>query len=371
MGEQTPDEFDITDARKIYRPESVGIGDYPMDSHAVRPKAADDTQTFGEGEWYLVQRTPWHQLPFGVCVPKKLDNVFVTTAVSSTHVSFGTYRMEPVRMAFGQAAGIAAKIAIQFHKTGREVPARQIQDELLPHTANPYGDPNIVLHYFSDVPPTHKYYRAIQYLASRGFLPDADSDNKFLPDKPVTPAELQDWLNRLGTRANPVKLIRSGKKPPIDIPLYAPSYMGSVKAYKFALLRVRQTATVNRADFLFNLWMVLQYGPEQGANPINPYTDVKEPPHGGNIAGIFVSQICILHECGIDSRLWDSWGAYAPDGRLRLQPNKPITRGEAFAAFYIAQIGLGPLFNDHPIDGVNGRYVPPAPKYTSVSVDSR
>ncbi len=370
LGEQTPDEADITDARKIHRPESVGIGDYPMDSHAVRPKTDNDTRHMGEGEWWLVQQTPWHQLPFGICVPLQLDNVFVTTAVSSTHVSFGTYRMEPVRMVLGQAAGIAASIAIRFHKIGREVPVRQIQDELLPHAANPYGDPNSVLHYFSDVPPTHRYYRAIQYLASRGFLPEGAGD-KFLPDQPATSAELSRWLDLLASRGNTGLWVPDVKKGR-DRVIWrdSPAYMGFGKIRKF---RQGFEGSVTRGAFLHVLSQLLPDHLPENIDQKNPYTDLADdnpptkvdtPP--GDVVNIetsdFVWRISTLAAWGVDSRLWDSWEAYAPDGRLRLQPEKPITRGEAFATFYIMQIGLGPLFNDHPVDGVNGRYVPSAPR---------
>ena len=48
-----------------------------MDSHAVRPKTDWSTPDMGEGEWWLYQYTPPHELPLGVIVPKALDNVFV------------------------------------------------------------------------------------------------------------------------------------------------------------------------------------------------------------------------------------------------------------------------------------------------------
>src|SRR5205085_8754758 len=102
---QLPTEADITKSRAYSRPESIGIGDYPMDSHAVRPKTDWTTPDMGEGEWWLYRQTPWHELPFGITVPLGIDNLFVSTAVSSTHVSYGTYRMEPVRMALGEADG--------------------------------------------------------------------------------------------------------------------------------------------------------------------------------------------------------------------------------------------------------------------------
>src|SRR5205085_6025739 len=47
-GEQLPVEREITEARKIIRPESIGLGDYPMDSHAVRVKTDWNTPDMGE-----------------------------------------------------------------------------------------------------------------------------------------------------------------------------------------------------------------------------------------------------------------------------------------------------------------------------------
>ena len=157
IGEQLPVEADVINAHSFARPESIGIGDYPMDSHAVRVKTDWTTPDMGEGEWWLYKETPWHQLPLGILIPKGLDNVFVTTAVSSTHVSFGTYRLEAVRMQFGQAAAIASYLCIRYHKSARNVPARQIQDELLPHAANLQADPDLKLTYLSDVKPTERH----------------------------------------------------------------------------------------------------------------------------------------------------------------------------------------------------------------------
>src|SRR5205814_1716519 len=155
------------------------------------------TPDMGEGEWWLYQYTPPHELPLGVIVPKSLDNVFVTTAVSSTHVSFGTYRMEPVRMAFGQAAGIGAYYCIRYGLAAREVPARQIQDDLLPHVANPLGDSDVILTYFSDLKPDNPHYWFIQYMAARGFR---SQDDTFRPEAPTTRGELAQWLTLLAAR---------------------------------------------------------------------------------------------------------------------------------------------------------------------------
>ena len=333
VGEQLPDEADIAEARQIVRPESVGIGDYPMDSHAVRPRVPGDTRTMGEGEWWLAQQTPWHQLPYGVMVPRQLENVLVTTAVSATHTAFGTYRMEPIRMAFGQTAGIAAYFAIRYRLPMRDVPTRQIQDELLPHFANPNAAPNVVLHYFPDLAPTHPHYRAIQYLAARGFLPDGDN---FAPDAPVTFAELERWINLLAERTP-----NAGD---------APAYMGTVRDTYDVLLPYHLAGSqITRREFLAALRQL--FDPNQTAPySANHYDDAPED-----------ADAAVMYDYGIDSRLWDSWEAYAKNGRLRLAPDTWISHTEAFAALYLAQIYLGPGFSDHPADGRNGRRVPAAP----------
>jgi hypothetical protein len=67
-----------------------------------------------------------------------------------------------------------------------------------------------------------------------------------------------------------------------------------------------------------------------------------------------------LYDRHIDSVLWDNWDAIAPDGKLRFQPDAPLRHDALFATLYLAQIGLGPSFYDNPVDGRNGRAVPPA-----------
>ena len=51
------DETDILDARKLVRPDAIGIGDYAMDSHAVSPKTDWTTADMGEGEFYLMDHS--------------------------------------------------------------------------------------------------------------------------------------------------------------------------------------------------------------------------------------------------------------------------------------------------------------------------
>jgi hypothetical protein len=51
------------------------------------------------------------QVPYGAMLPKKIDNLLVPVALSSTHIAMSVLRMEPLWMTTGQVAGAAAAIA--------------------------------------------------------------------------------------------------------------------------------------------------------------------------------------------------------------------------------------------------------------------
>ena len=67
-----------------------------------------------------------------------------------------------------------------------------------------------------------------------------------------------------------------------------------------------------------------------------------------------------LYANHIGPTLWDNWNAFTTDGRMLFRPAAALTHAQVFTALFLAQKALGPLFNDHPLDGRNGRYVPPA-----------
>ena len=51
------------------------------------------------------------QIPYGAMLPKRIHNLLVPVAMSSTHVAMSVLRMEPVWMTTGQIAGLAAATA--------------------------------------------------------------------------------------------------------------------------------------------------------------------------------------------------------------------------------------------------------------------
>ncbi len=333
LGESLPDETDIEKARNLTPSFSIGLGDYPMDSHAVRKKVDYSTPDMGEGEWWLYQHTPWHSLPYGVMLPKSLDNVFVTTAVSSTHVSFGTYRLEPVRMAFGQAAAIASELCIRYHLKAREVPVRQIQEELLPHIANKTGDPNIKLVFMSDIKPGAPHYRAIQYLSTHGFQ---FSPEMLKPDAPTTVGELAACLTQLVKRAAP-------GKPNSDYHPYlgAPADVNELEKLQSITDKNRAASRSEIIRWIANI-LPACVGRTAKSGESQRYADVSTAED--RIA------IDMLGAWDIDSTLWDGWESFAPDGKLLLKPDSTLSHEKLFQTLYPIQLTLGPLFDDNPQD---------------------
>ena len=65
-----------------------------------------------EGVLWYPERTPCPavagQIPYEALLPKNIDNLLVPVGLSSTHIGMSVVRMEPVWMATGQAAGLAA-----------------------------------------------------------------------------------------------------------------------------------------------------------------------------------------------------------------------------------------------------------------------
>jgi hypothetical protein len=337
------DETDIDHAREKIRPNAIGIGDYPMDSHAVEPKTNWTTGDLGEGEFYLPQYTPWHQVPYNIMLPKRVDNVFVPTAVSATHVAYGTLRLEPVRMHFGEAAGIAAYICVRYGVTPREVPARQIQAELLKRHPQPQAKTRMdivrarpelaqptLLYMFSDIQRTHRKYRAVEWLAARGFYPTPAPAKRapsaglaaspFQADAPIRTTEALTLLKKLAQRV-------TGPDDPQPV---------------LVTTGISETSNgwLTRAGAATLLSKFMGWTAPSGAAH---YADIApgSPEYGPSEA---------LYANWIDSRNWDDKFAFSPEGKLYFHPDQAITNAQFAELLYLAAIHFGPLWEDHPLD---------------------
>jgi hypothetical protein len=115
--------------------ESVAIGVYGIDAHRVQGPDNRKEPAYGkgaaEGTLHLHDATGPYQIPYGTLVPKQHNGILFPVGISSTHVAICSVRMEPVWSALGQAAGVAAALAIDNKQELRDVTVEDIQDELL------------------------------------------------------------------------------------------------------------------------------------------------------------------------------------------------------------------------------------------------
>ena len=133
-GEYTLTEHDITCTNeKIseHHPDTIAIGEFPIDSFPCRKKQPQDTVVLEGYLGMLDSITRPYEIPYRIMIPESVDGLIVPVAASTTHVAFSSIRMEPTWMALGQAAGTAAALAIKHGTSFRKVPIPELQSQLL------------------------------------------------------------------------------------------------------------------------------------------------------------------------------------------------------------------------------------------------
>ncbi len=93
--------------------DPVGMAAYGMDSHNVQRYVDANGYVQNEGN-VEAHGFPPYPVSYRSIVPNKNEctNLLVPVCVSSTHIAFGSIRMEPVFMILGQSAATAAALAI-------------------------------------------------------------------------------------------------------------------------------------------------------------------------------------------------------------------------------------------------------------------
>lgn len=114
--------------------ESIGMGSYTIDSHNIQRYITPEGYVQNEGD--IGVHVKPYKIPLGTILPKQQEcsNLLVPVAVSSSHIAFGSIRMEPVFMILGQSAATLAGLALDGNKdvheiTYDELSARLIEDK--------------------------------------------------------------------------------------------------------------------------------------------------------------------------------------------------------------------------------------------------
>ncbi|HEY8374160.1 MAG TPA: FAD-dependent oxidoreductase [Pseudonocardiaceae bacterium] len=111
---------DILSARKF--DDVVAHGAYPVDIHNP------------EGAGTVLRRVPrgeFYDIPLRCLLPRGTERMLVAgRCISGTHVAHSSYRVMPIAMATGQAAGVCAGLAVRAGRVPRDVPSAAVQEEL-------------------------------------------------------------------------------------------------------------------------------------------------------------------------------------------------------------------------------------------------
>jgi hypothetical protein len=113
-------------------PQSVGMGSYNMDSHNCMRYVTKDGFVQNEGDIQVSPGGPY-RISYLSIVPKKgeCSNLLVPVCVSSSHIAYGSIRMEPVFMVLGQSAATAAAIAMDDNIDVQKVAYAKLRKQLL------------------------------------------------------------------------------------------------------------------------------------------------------------------------------------------------------------------------------------------------
>ena len=115
----------------LTKPDPIGMGSYNMDTHNSQRYVEVDGTVQNEGDTEVP--TIPYQISYRVLVPKasQCKNLLVPVCASASHVGYGTLRLEPIYMIMGEAAGVAAKMAIDQRQTVQGIDTKKLTQALI------------------------------------------------------------------------------------------------------------------------------------------------------------------------------------------------------------------------------------------------
>jgi hypothetical protein len=113
-------------------PNPIGMGSYTLDSHNIQRYVSKEGYVQNEGDIGVHPDKPY-SIAYGAILPKEQEcnNLLVPVCVSSSHIAYGSMRMEPVFMILGQSAATAAVLAIQHKISPQKLPYEKLSQILL------------------------------------------------------------------------------------------------------------------------------------------------------------------------------------------------------------------------------------------------
>ena len=117
--------------------DAIGMAAYGMDSHNCQ-RIITNGMVKNEGD-VQYHGFPPYPISYKSITPKREEctNLLVPVCISSTHIAFGSIRMEPVFMVLGQSAAVASALAINDNTDVQTIDVTKLRKIL---KENPYLD---------------------------------------------------------------------------------------------------------------------------------------------------------------------------------------------------------------------------------------
>jgi hypothetical protein len=168
--------------------DAVGITEFSLDSLACTPERLPGAGALCDGQLFQMEVSRPGQVPYGVLLPRELDNLLVVTTVSATHVGWGTVRQTPTLMHLAESAAWAIVLAARSGIAPAVLEVERLQRHLVAC--------GVMITFFNDVDMacSEPWMPAVQFLGTRGFFHSYDAR----PDAPLELVERARWAQLAG-----------------------------------------------------------------------------------------------------------------------------------------------------------------------------
>ena len=138
---QTSESVGIRESRRIVGEYVLTIDDVTkarkFDDAVVKLANSVDVHTSGAVDYKTYENTSYYTIPYRALVHRDFDNVWSAgKTVSADRYALGAVRVMPPAMAMGQAAGVAASIAVKRGCKAKEVPYDILKETLVKQGVN-------------------------------------------------------------------------------------------------------------------------------------------------------------------------------------------------------------------------------------------
>ncbi len=130
LGEFVMKEADALGETQV--PNPIGMGSYSLDAHNAQRYVTPEGFVQNEGDIGVHPKRPY-SIAYGSILPKvqECNNLLVPVCISSSHIAYGSIRMEPVFMILGESAATAAVLSINQKSSPQKLSYELLKKELL------------------------------------------------------------------------------------------------------------------------------------------------------------------------------------------------------------------------------------------------